>query len=70
MVININDWSVDPASGSLGVRIPVATEQIQSVLKTGSDSSTSLNSVIGVSVTGVVDDHYKWRPRITVGVKR
>ena len=66
MVININDWSVDPASGRLGVRIPVATEQIQS----GSNSSTALNSVIGVSVTGLLDDHYKWRPRITVGVKR
>ena len=36
------------------------------VVKTGSDSSTAKCSVIGVSVTVLVDDHYKRMPRVTV----
>ena len=40
------------------------------VFKTGSVSSTAKRSAIGVSVTGLGDDHYKRMPRVTVGVAR
>ena len=42
-------WSVRPASGRLGVRIPAATDLRR---KKGSDSSTAKRSAIVLSVTG------------------
>ena len=42
-------WSIGPASGRLGVRIPAAKTL---VVKTGSDSSTAKRSAIGASFTG------------------
>ena len=40
------------------------------VFKTGSDNFTVKCSAIGVSVTGLGDDHYKWMTCATVGVTR
>ena len=42
--------TVGPACGSLGARIPSATDLSR---KTGSDSSTAKPSAMGVSVTGL-----------------
>ena len=40
------------------------------VVETGSGSPTAKRSAIGVSVTGLGDDHYKRMPRVTVSVAR
>ena len=59
--------SVRLDSGGLGVRIPAVTDQSREKVVT----SPMLYARQWVRVSRVLgDDHYKWMPRVTVGVAR
>ena len=56
-----------PCKRKVGSSNPAAKDLSR---KTGSDSSTVKRSAIGVMSRVLGDDHYKWMPRVTVGVAR
>ena len=55
--------SVRLDSGGLGVRIPAVTDQVVTSPLLYARQWVRVSQVLG-------DDHYKWMPRVTVGVTR